>query len=316
VHPDFEFFSCVPDFGQLLQGPVRIWSLGNHLCVKHNQAAVDCPAVAQHDCIEIFPIGGLIYITDDVFEEKPHLALEIVRLFLAKIDMLQQLAGSDSPWQTINDVELYWRLCVRPELMEYLLEKCEEEKEAIEAGNLEADARARLYTLLSDSRLIEQEPPSRPLHDHDKVDNFPILSERRIFVEGEPIDYFKALSRSRREANLRMIRYYSGLHVDMRQDYRYFYVIHTDPLGSCAKQWKEEIQTLSDVITPERYIAELSKDVKSQSTGQLSEFYERYILNVNDATSMEPRPKKKTAGIQQVTETQVSLEDGEVRGSQ
>jgi hypothetical protein len=35
-------------------------------------------------------------------------------------------------------------------------------------------------------------------------------------------------------------------------------------------------------------------------------------LKVNDATAIEPRPKKKTANVQQVTETQVSLEDGEV----
>jgi chromo domain-containing protein 1 len=271
---------------------------------------MDSPAVAQHDCIEIFPIGGLIYITDDVFEEKPHLALEIVKLFLAKINMLRKLAGSDSPWEDINDVELYWRLCVRPELMAYLFQRCEEQEEALEAGELKAVARATLYTLLSDPRLIEQDSPIQPLHD--KVDNFPILSERRMFTEGEPIDYFKALSHSRQEANLRMIRYYSGLHVDMRQDYRYFYVVHTDPLEPCAQQWKEEIQTLSDVITPERYVAELSKDGQSQSSGQLSEFYERYILKVNDAMAIEPRPKKKTANVQQVTETQVSLEDGEV----
>jgi chromo domain-containing protein 1 len=216
-----------------------------------------------------------------------------VELFLAKIDMLQKLAGSDSPWADINDVGLYWRLCVRPELMDYLFKKCEEQKEALEANDSEAVARATLYSLLSDPKLIEQDFPVRLVHA--RVDNFPIMSERRVFAEEEPIDYFNALAHSRQEANLRMIRYYSSLHVDMRRDYRHFYVVHPDHLGACATQWKHEIQTLTDVVTPEQYIAELLKDGNSQSTEQLSDFYERYISRFTDVTAMEAQTKNITS---------------------
>jgi len=56
-----------------------------------------------------------------------------------------------------------------------------------------------------------------------------------------------------------MIRYYAGLQVDMRRDYRHFYVVHTEPMASYVKDWKQEIQTIAEVITPEQCIKELKK---------------------------------------------------------
>ncbi len=100
-----------------------------------------CPGVSdsapsfRHDYIEIFPLGGLIYITDDVFEEKPQLALKIILLFLKRVEILRQLTRSVSPWEKVDDASVLWRLCVRPELMEFLLQYCENSANKLEEGD-------------------------------------------------------------------------------------------------------------------------------------------------------------------------------------
>lgn len=95
------------------------------------------------------------------------------------------------------------------------------------------------------------------------LDSFPILSERRIIAEEQPVDYFRTHERSQVEANLRMIRYYAGLQVHMRRDYRHFFVVHTEPSEPYVQQWKQEIQTIAGVLTPEECIEELGKDDSS-----------------------------------------------------
>jgi chromo domain-containing protein 1 len=207
-----------------------------------------------------------------VFEEQPQLALQIVKLFLAKIDGLYKATGLVSPWQDISDLNLCWRVCVRPELMEYLFERCEEQIEALEAGDPNANARAELYQLLSDPKLIEQDAPGQA--SDTKPDKFPIISERREFANEEPLDYFNALARSREKANLRMVRYYGGLHIDMRRAYRHFYIVHTDVSGACALQWKREIQTLTDVITPQQCVVGLKRRGDHKGQNRMFDFHE------------------------------------------
>jgi len=80
-----------------------------------------------------------------------------------------------------------------------------------------------------------------------------------VIAECEPVDYFNTLKRSQQAANLNMIRYYAGLQVDMRRDYRHFYVVHTEPTASYVKEWKQEIQTIAEVISPEQCIKEFKK---------------------------------------------------------
>lgn len=91
----------------------------------------------RHNRVGIFPHGGLIYITDDVFEQKPQLALRIVKSFFAKIEQLRKSDGPVSPWLEVHDACLLWRLCVRPELMEYLYQKCEDNSAELIAQNPE-----------------------------------------------------------------------------------------------------------------------------------------------------------------------------------
>lgn len=78
----------------------------------------------RYDRIEIFPYGGIIYITDDVFEENPRQALELINQFILKIESCRQVDGPIDPWKLVDDAFVPWRLAVRPELMKYLHEKC------------------------------------------------------------------------------------------------------------------------------------------------------------------------------------------------
>lgn len=70
-----------------------------------------------------------------------------------------------------------------------------------------------------------------------------------------------------------MIRYFAGLQADMRRDYRHFFVVHTEPEATHAQQWKQEIQTIAEVITPEKCLEELEKE----GGAGLFDFYERYM---------------------------------------
>lgn len=108
------------------------------------------------------------------------------------------------------------------------------------------------------SNYIEQDCPVEPLSLVQ--DKYPILCERRIIAETPPLDYFNRLARSQDDANAQMVGYYAAMQVDMRRDYRWFYVVHTEP--ERAQQWKKDVQTITDIITPERCIEELEKQSK------------------------------------------------------
>jgi chromo domain-containing protein 1 len=134
VHPDVENFTDIPGFGQVLRRGVRLWSVGLQPGIEYDQAS-DVPPVLRYDRIEIFPVGGFIYITDEVFETKPQLALLIIKLFLAKAKKLKDLSGPSAQWSEIIENSLIWRLCVRPELMEHLFKYCEDQATELHAGD-------------------------------------------------------------------------------------------------------------------------------------------------------------------------------------
>ena len=135
MHPDFEEYVDLPGFGEVLKQRIRVWSVGLQPPASFEAGVDPSPPELRHDRIGIFPHGGFIYITDDVFEQKPQLAHNIVKLFFAKIEQLRKLDGPVSPWQEVDDARLLWRLCVRPELMEYLYLKCEDNSAELAAGN-------------------------------------------------------------------------------------------------------------------------------------------------------------------------------------
>ncbi|CAN9359619.1 unnamed protein product [Alternaria sp. RS040] len=273
AHPDVEYFTAFPGFGEVLRQNVRLWSVGLQPSLDYDHALTDGLPVLQYERIEIFPLGGFVYITEEVFDTKPQLALEIVKLFFAKIVSLRGRAGPLAPWQEVDDASLLWRLCVRPELMEYLFQRCEDHAMDVNAGDVDMQSCAKLYSLLADTNYIEQDDPVVPLSA--VADKYPILSERRAIAECEPVDYFNTVARSKEAANLNMIRYYAGLQVDMRRDYRHFYVVHTEPKAKYVQEWKQEIQTIADVITPEQCINEMLKDGQDS----MFDFYERFMAD-------------------------------------
>lgn len=272
----------------LLQKDVRVWSIGMQAGIEYEEALSKSLPELRYQQMEIFPVGGFIYITDEVFQKKPRLALTIIQHFFAKIENIRLLPGPASPWHEVADACLLWRLCVRPELTESLFQRCEANQDKLAAGDadiqryvLEPSSEthykadhdcscADLYTLLGETNYIEQDDPVAPLSL--VPDKYPILSERRIIAEEQPVDYFNTLKRSQEEANLNMIRYYAGLQVDLRRDYRHFFVVHTEPGAPYIQRWKEEIQTIAGVITPEECI----KELENHESG-LFDFCERYM---------------------------------------
>ncbi|KAJ4335575.1 hypothetical protein N0V95_008855 [Ascochyta clinopodiicola] len=258
VHPEFELYTDLPGFGEVLKSQIRVWSVGLQPSPCFEPRASPTPPVLRHDCINVFPHGGFIYITDDVLEQKPQLVLSIVKLFFAKIEQLRSLDGPGSPWYEVHDACLLWRLCVRPEFMEHLFQKCTDNAAELAAGDPDHQSRLELYHLLMLKNYIEQD--QSPEDPNSVQDKYPILSERRSIADQQPLDYFNCLSNSQDDANLRMITYYATMQVLMRRDYRRFYVVHTEPEAPCAQQWSKRVQTIAEVITPEKCVEELGKD--------------------------------------------------------
>lgn len=126
----------MPGIGQVLQKRVRLWSVGKQNVYAYRDLSCLESVSVQQECVEIFPTGGFIYITDEVFENQPQLALMLVQLCFAKIAVLRQKQwGSHLHWMKVNDAQLSWRLCVRPELMEYLYRHCETHSKELNEGD-------------------------------------------------------------------------------------------------------------------------------------------------------------------------------------
>lgn len=112
-----------------------MWSVGLQPPPEYEAGVDSNPPELRHGRVGIFPHGGFIYVTDEVFEQKPQLALSITKLFFAKIEQLRSLDGPVSLWLEAYDACLLWRLCVRPELMESLYQKCEDNSAELAAQN-------------------------------------------------------------------------------------------------------------------------------------------------------------------------------------
>ncbi|PSN67813.1 hypothetical protein BS50DRAFT_349495 [Corynespora cassiicola Philippines] len=245
THPDYEDFSEIPEFGKVLRKPVRLFSVGYQHGREYDAQLSTFPPVYRYDCISIFPHGGIIYITDDVFLEQPMLAYRIIELFSAKIEQCKQVQGPMDPWKMVKEGYIPWRIGVRPELMESIYEQCEQHAQEIDAGDVVQMSRYKLYCLLSETKFIEQD--GNGPYELRPDDYFPILSERKA-VAGE---YFDALSKSQAEANHFMARYYSALIIELRRDYRHYCVVHTDP---SKVDWQNSIHNIDEVMTPEGFI--------------------------------------------------------------
>lgn len=117
--------------------------------------------------------------------------------------------------------------------------------------------------MLTLTHYIEQDyqDPNEPMSTIK--DKYPILSHRREVAAHASLNYFKHLENSQEDANTLMIGHYAAMQsACLRRDYRQFYVVHPKSKAACAQQWKTSIHTITDVITPEQCIEELSKPSK------------------------------------------------------
>lgn len=257
VHPDFERFWVIQDFASVLRANVRIWSAGY-------QMSGDCDPqddldIAPHetDCIELFPHGGMILVTEDVFANAPREALRIVRLFIDKVNKCRALEWGISKdvdyldnTTSVKDAGLVWRLVVRPELMDWTFRTYE----AQEGREIESDSQARyaLYELLTQNPYIYQDDGKE--FDGMPTDYYPIMSEHRDcagpYYEVREKDGVAALNDFMVENTAREI-------IRLRREYRHLYVITTEPE---KVDWAEKWKNIGEVMTPKRCIEELEKD--------------------------------------------------------
>lgn len=276
--PDFEGYSSLPGFGDVLRGTVCLWSIGHQPKADHSIWDAQASAERPWDYFAIFPHGGTIYITDDVFQKKPQLALAIFEHFFAKIEAGRSVDADVYPGMYINDGILLWRIGVRPELMKWIGDICEDHRAEIEDGDSDyvryvfvtrrqhmskmytdpAVSLEKLYLLLHDSGYCEPDGHFSHAPDNRRLDFFPIISMRQELAEDVGL-YYEARKQSQHEANTDMAHHYSGLVIMERRNYRHYFVVHTDP-GEV--DWKETITTIDEVITPEKCIEYFEQEPK------------------------------------------------------
>ncbi|KAF2471391.1 uncharacterized protein BDR25DRAFT_303413 [Lindgomyces ingoldianus] len=253
-HPDFHHFWKIPDFREILERKVRIWSVGRQRALEYDPEVCEVEVPDRYDRIEIFPHGGVIYITDDVFIKQPKKALRIIELFFNKINACRQVNSPPDEWRLPKDGMLLWRLATRPELMEAIYEWTSPNRENLDPTSLAQWSR-KLYSLLGNSGYIPEDQVDASYYANLPEDYFPILS---LSGPWKP-DYYSALLRSQEEANDNMIEFYAQWMIDHARDYRHFFVVHPEPERT---DWEAKWAHLDEVITPDECIEYFSMPPK------------------------------------------------------
>ncbi|KAK7185445.1 hypothetical protein PSPO01_08561 [Paraphaeosphaeria sporulosa] len=256
--PDFEDYASLPGFGDVLRSPVRLWSLGHQPVADYNIWDPETLEERPYDRFAVFPHGGIIYITDDVFMKEPQLALTIFEHFFAKIEAGRNVDSDVVPGMYINDGILLWRIGVRPELMKWIGDICMNHQAEIEGGDPAYISLEKLYILLHDSGHCETDGHFNPPADNRRLDFFPVISMRQDLAEAVGL-YYEAREHSQHEADTDMTHHYSGLVVMERRNYRHYFVVHTNPE---MVDWKETITNIDEVITPEKCIEYFEQEPK------------------------------------------------------
>ncbi|KAF2730528.1 hypothetical protein EJ04DRAFT_555345 [Polyplosphaeria fusca] len=265
AHADFERFEDIPGFGTILSQQVQVYSIGYQYSRYYDPEISASEPEFAHDCIVNFPHGGIIYITDEVFESQPKQALELVQHFFAKVEKVREQKISCDAHKLVDDGLLLWRLATRPDLMKSIFDAYEKHAKTIYDNDIRQSSRFQLYKVLTETGYVQQDDNApftfRPL------DYFPVMSERRF--EDYMSDYYVALDRGQEDANDYMVGVYAEYMIERRRFYRQYFVVHTKP-KKVREMFHSRWQHLVEVMTP----GECIEYFEQPGQGNRFEFYE------------------------------------------
>lgn len=262
----------------MLRTNLRVWSIGYQAPASYDPLVTHGQDPPEYCCVELFPHGGIIYITDEVFIQTPFEAYKIVTWFLGKVAKCQPCNGLQEQREESScdnhGPPLLWRLGTQPELMKMMWEWLVAHAADLEANepvatwyvtrfesrsypSLTTASRANLYQLLLlESGCVDSEEHRDFLVRPDQVDYWPIMSERQEHVD----EYYAALEQGNQvEANRQQVKLYSEMMIDQARDYRHYFVVHTEP---DRVDWHEQWQHIEEIMTPEKCVEYIQQPAK------------------------------------------------------
>ena len=255
--PDFYEHWDLPDFWKFTQSRCRIWAVGYQAHHSLRLSRVVQYIEPEINCVEIFPVGGFIYITDEVFEKRPDQAYQMIKNFVEKIEVLRgRICRMDDSYRVV-DAFIVWRLLVRPNFMQWTQKWVMDHDSLLDADDDDVQWRAKIWRLLYHCGYIDQDPTLANCPE----DFWPIISENGTHMNV----YNDLVQHSQQEADFFGIEGYSVMMLgdELRRSYRHFYVVHLEP--DTVRHWQKELQHISDIITPEQCIEYLNESEEVQS---------------------------------------------------
>lgn len=244
VHPMENFCGTMPGlYNHLMRGStINVYSIG----VQHAQCIMEHrePAYEAH---RIFPMGGITFITDDVFVYYPEKATEIIENFYA-VAKGKAIGGEFS------------KIGARPGIKDWLLRLAQRKWEEQKCPDEEKDLRwIQAYDAICQLCPIEDEDP-RWLPDRG------VPLERSWLWSADETHFHDFAGRWERGdeegATEYMVEFFAGEAVCSVAAYRRFVVVYQRPgkemieegKKSDPRGWMEKYSHIG-VMTPERYLA-------------------------------------------------------------
>ncbi|KAF2203304.1 hypothetical protein GQ43DRAFT_461686 [Delitschia confertaspora ATCC 74209] len=247
IHSDINAFDQIPNYGQLLKHKVNMFQVGWQSTEPPDEEENSSPSYG-YVCAKVQPVGGVIFITDDVWRYQPDEALRIVQLFFEKVRALERFDGV-----------LCWRLATRPAFLKFLLELCEPHWAALNARDPSVPfSRWQLFEYISESDYSFPEEHT-PIHYFLVEDEYPIMSPHPALQD----DYDRALARSERHANSLMVGFYAQWMVERKDMYRHYCIVHTEPLRN-VDYWRDWYQNIEEIMNPSQCIGYLENNARDQ----------------------------------------------------
>jgi chromo domain-containing protein 1 len=252
VHPSEMYLGTMPGlFNRLNKGStVRVFSVG----VQH-QRCIEEDREPAYEALRLFPLGGITFITDDVFVYYPEMALQIIEDFLEKLKN-KPIGGEHS------------KIGARPGVKDWLERLALQKYHEQECGDEDKDLRwIKCYDAICRLCPIEDEDP------HFLPDRSVPLEHSFLWsINEDELPSFKGRWESGDEegATDYMVELFAGEACISAWKYRRFIVVYQrpedektllDPQGAQVVQpdvdprgWREKYCHIG-VLTPEQYLS-------------------------------------------------------------